>query len=99
MSRADKYAKQARNAARVGVVQNHFIARRQKQMLLDSLNSEARINAQYTEAWYALRREDELLAMAPPPQVPPGWYQDPYDSKCVTWWDGSFWHPETKRWA
>jgi len=43
-----------------------------------------------------------MLPPAPPPVPPPGWSpagwrQDPTDARCVCWWDGYNWHPQTKR--
>lgn len=29
----------------------------------------------------------------------PGWYFDPYDKRCMIWWDGAQYIPESKRWA
>lgn len=31
-----------------------------------------------------------------PPSTPPGWYQDPTDSRAMCWWDGQQWHPNSK---
>ena len=34
-----------------------------------------------------------------PVRPAPGWYTDPFDPRCVTWWDGLAWHGSTRRWA
>lgn len=51
-------------------------------------------------------RKAARVAAAPQPVVivapataPAGWYPDPTDGRCVCWWDGRSWWPDSKRWA
>jgi septal ring factor EnvC (AmiA/AmiB activator) len=55
--------------------------------------------ARVTAVATVVTAKDQRRAMrqAQPVKTPAGWYPDPFDGRCVTWFDGARWVPESKR--